>query len=272
MARREPRPPNRIDTALEVDLLLQLAQFILRLAFGLTLGMALVSPKQVTSGYFRNTSYVVLGLGVLGTLVCLSEGMIAAAWLAGVGAFFGYVCSVMWMYEKAIVGRGVLVVASLSMLASAWSAMPSEVSNSEVVATFARYADAPAGGAVLGFTMAAMLLGHWYLNSPTMQIAPLERLLGWVATALIVRALIALLGLALEPGLIENFDGLQWAFLAIRWLSGILGPLLLTWMAWRTLKIPNTQSATGILYVAVITTFTGELSAQLLSAQTLYPL
>ena len=36
-------------------------------------------------------------------------------------------------------------------------------------------------------------------------------------------------------------------------------------MSWQTLKIPNTQSATGILYVAVITTFLGELTAQLLS-------
>ena len=62
------------------------------------------------------------------------------------------------------------------------------------------------------------------------------------------------------------------AFLAIRWLSGIAAPLILAWMSWKTLQIPNTQSATGILYVAVITTFTGELSSQLLTAQVLYPL
>ena len=43
-------------------------------------------------------------------------------------------------------------------------------------------------------------------------------------------------------------------------------------MTWYTLKVPNTQSATGILYVAVITTFLGELSGQLLSATSGYPL
>jgi hypothetical protein len=37
-------------------------------------------------------------------------------------------------------------------------------------------------------------------------------------------------------------------------------------MAWKTLQIPNTQSATGILYVAVIGVFTGELLGLLLSA------
>ena len=46
----------------------------------------------------------------------------------------------------------------------------------------------------------------------------------------------------------------------------------LCWMTARTLKIPNTQSATGILYVVVIMSFTGELTAQLLSAGRAYPL
>jgi hypothetical protein len=43
-------------------------------------------------------------------------------------------------------------------------------------------------------------------------------------------------------------------------------------MAWKTLKIPNTQSATGILYVGVIGTFLGELTAMLLHLDTIYPL
>jgi hypothetical protein len=42
-------------------------------------------------------------------------------------------------------------------------------------------------------------------------------------------------------------------------------------MAWFTLKIPNTQSATGILYAAVVATFLGELMSQLLSASSVYP-
>jgi hypothetical protein len=43
-------------------------------------------------------------------------------------------------------------------------------------------------------------------------------------------------------------------------------------MAWRTLEVPNTQSATGILYVAVIGVFVGELAAALLSAESAFPL
>ena len=39
-----------------------------------------------------------------------------------------------------------------------------------------------------------------------------------------------------------------------------------------TLKIPNTQSATGILYAAVILAFIGELTSQLLTAEARFPL
>jgi hypothetical protein len=48
--------------------------------------------------------------------------------------------------------------------------------------------------------------------------------------------------------------------------------LVLTWLTWQTLKIPNTQSATGILYAAVVLAFIGELTSQLLSAEARYPL
>ncbi|HJN07493.1 MAG: hypothetical protein QGG09_18755 [Pirellulaceae bacterium] len=47
---------------------------------------------------------------------------------------------------------------------------------------------------------------------------------------------------------------------------------MLALMAWYTLKVPNTQSATGILYAGVILTFLGELTSQLLSVDTLYPI
>jgi hypothetical protein len=61
-------------------------------------------------------------------------------------------------------------------------------------------------------------------------------------------------------------------FELLRWSFGLIGVLALLWMTWQTLKIPNTQSATGILYVAVIGTFVGELTGLLLSAESAFPL
>jgi hypothetical protein len=60
-------------------------------------------------------------------------------------------------------------------------------------------------------------------------------------------------------------------FVSLRWLAGLAGVLLMAWLTWQTLKIPNTQSATGILYAGVILAFIGELTSQLLSAQARYP-
>jgi len=53
---------------------------------------------------------------------------------------------------------------------------------------------------------------------------------------------------------------------SLRWLAGLVGLPILLVMARKTLDIPNTQSATGILYVACLAAILGELTAQLLRA------
>jgi len=100
-------------------------------------------------------------------------------------------------------------------------------------------------GLLLGITMATMLLGHWYLNSPTMEMAPLRRLIVLMALAVVLRTIFCSLGLWGEFAYANSFST-QWiAFITIRWTFGLLGVAILTWMAWQTLKIPNTQSATA---------------------------
>ncbi len=122
------------------------------------------------------------------------------------------------------------------------------------------------GGLVLGLTMAAMFLGHWYLNIPTMAIRPLVKLVWLMAGAICLRACVEGTALAMFISQYGWPHGTQWAFIALRWLAGIFGALGLAVMTYKTLQIPNTQSATGILYVAVIATYLGELTALLLVA------
>jgi uncharacterized membrane protein YadS len=90
--------------------------------------------------------------------------------------------------------------------------------------------------------------------------------------AVLLRGALALLGLVLVMTQSSEFGGGMVVFLALRWLAGIAGTLIVAVMARETLRIPNTQAATGLLYVAVITVFLGELAARLLSNQTPYPL
>jgi hypothetical protein len=246
-----------------------LSQFLLRLAFGLAFGMAITPSRQVTSGYFRNHLYVTLGLCTLAALALVQLGS-AAAWFAAAAAVLSFVGAAMWLYESSRPGKIALwLVATCALLAavlgrhSASAASPHQFLEILAVTT---------SGLLLGLVFAAMLLGHWYLNAPGMSLAPLRKLLAAAAVAAILQAIVSVIGIAALWSAQSEISTTWWIFLLLRWSFGICGVLALLWMAWRTLEIPNTQSATGILYVAVIGVFVGELAAALLSAQSAAPL
>jgi hypothetical protein len=110
--------------------------------------------------------------------------------------------------------------------------------------------------------MAGMLLGHRYLTAPGMPLTPLIWLNAGLGLAAVLRCLVSLGALALGIGVLT--ESTYWIWLALRWLAGILGPLAACIMVHRILRYRNTQAATGVLFVAVILTFIGELTADLL--------
>ena len=272
-----------------------LVQFLLRLSFGLAAGMAITSSRQVTSGYFRNHLYVLLGLTALAALLCRS-GAPELFWYTVAAAGLSYVGAVAWLYEKPRFGKTVLVLVSLVSLLAGYKHLEfienaSEFAYSDkylpspnggdqesqqptflATATFFRFVPFVTSGLLLGSTMAAMLLGHWYLNSPTMELTPLRRLILAMAAAVGLQAAVSALGLGAELALVTVLTQRWVLFVILRWAFGLMGVAALAWMSWQTLKIPNTQSATGILYVAVIGTFVGETMALLLSGESLFPL
>ena len=257
-----------------------LVEFLFRLTFGVAVAMGLTPPTQVTSGFFRVHLWVLLGLQTLAALVLFSgpplatsheflpRGTLAAAIAAAV---LSYVGAVIWMYERRTAGK--IAVWLVAALALAGCLLP--LGSSARPAGW-QAADALSGGMLLGSVLAAMLLGHWYLNTPTMQLAPLRRLLVLLAVAVIVRAAVSGSGTWLEMTHHLTRQGSArhtWlVFVGLRWLAGIAGVGALAWLTWQTLKIPNTQSATGILYAAVVLAIIGELTAMLLSAEAMYPL
>jgi hypothetical protein len=247
-----------------------LSQFLFRLAFGMAAAMAASSPRLVTSGYFRVHLYVILGLNTLAAMVAVASPEYAL-WPPVAGAILSYLGAVAWLYEKPLAGRLFLVLVSAVALAGAWRSLAVPPGES-TLRTVLMWADPPTGGLVLGITMAAMLLGHWYLNTPTMQLGPLRRLIALLTLAVLLRMIVCGAGLTVLLASSEPVSFANGLFIALRWLSGLLGTLGLAWMGWQTLKIPNTQSATGILYVAVIATFLGELTSQLLSVELGLPL
>lgn len=252
-----------------------LVQFVAQLSLGMAVCMSVTSPRQVNSGFFRVHLWVIMGMATFASLAVASGGFehawLSQPWILTLCVALGilsYVGAVLWLYEQTRAGQFALGLVALVALALAIAALPSPTGAAS--ATWG-ILDAVTSASVLGSTMTAMLLGHWYLNSPGMDLIPLRRLLRFMMGSLVLRALLVAVGLGwhlqfgTEPSP-EPIKATFWMFLAFRWLSGILIPLGLTWMTWQTLKIPNTQSATGILYAGVILVFIGELVSQLLSS------
>jgi hypothetical protein len=255
-------------------------QFLLRLSFGLAVSMAIVPPQTVSSGFYRVHLWVLMGVNTLAALVTISgratlTGAIVS-WplllgLAVVTAASCYVGSVAWLFERRRLGtrilRGVALTSLLGALAAtAWGSPPA---GPGILLTVL---DVISGGVLLGSALAAMLLGHWYLNSPTMDLAPLKRLVAFLGCAIAARVIICGVGLGLEATTNQGLSATEWTFVAFRWLAGLVGTATMAWMAWRTLRVPNTQSATGILYTGVVLVLLGELVSQLLSVDLAYPL
>jgi hypothetical protein len=182
-----------------------------------------------------------------------------------------YAGAILWLYELSSAGRGMLALIAGLAAVAAVLALPVARGRSIDVVLLGGL-DSLTGGWLLGTTLAAMLLGHWYLNTPSMQLAPLRRLILLLTAAACARGLVSAAGLALHAAAGFPAVRLFATFLAFRWLTGIFGILLLARLAWQTLKIPNTQSATGLLYAGVILVFLGELMSQLLSINARYPL
>jgi len=260
-----------------------LIQFVFRLTFGIALAMGVTSSRYVTSGFYRVHLWVLLGLNTFAALSIYTlyadvdnSAQVLISWqvvlaLAIIIAALSYAGAVVWLYEKAKLGTMlVFAVAAVALMAAAL-ATPWGNTRSTTGIVLA-ILDLGSSGLLLGVTMAAMLLGHWYLNTPTMQLMPLKRLVILMIAAIAARTLVSATGLVMQVRASETLELTFWIFVVFRWLSGLLGTFMLALMTWYTLKVPNTQSATGILYAGVVLTFLGELTSQLLSVDTLYPL
>lgn len=119
---------------------------------------------------------------------------------------------------------------------------------------------------LLGVSLGALLLGHWYLVLPKLPIEELRRMTWALAIGLCIRFLMTT-GMAVhtvwgmsEVDLYRYFAGsTAGIFILMRLLWGTVLPLVLTYLVIQTVRIRSTQSATGLLYVVTLAVFTGEI-------------
>ena len=233
-----------------------IAFFALRLIFGMSLMLCIMPRKCVPSAFFRIMLLVVLGLAALFALTC--PAMLWWGIALGVAAFVGSVC---WLLERRSAGMAAIgTVLALSFITANLL-----TENLTVEANYGHWLprlSALARAATLGAAMTGMLLGHRYLTAPGMPLAPLIWLNAGLGLAAVFRGLVS--AAALASGIAVLSESTYWIWLALRWLAGILGPMAACIMVQRILQYRNTQAATGVLFVAVILTFIGELTGDLL--------
>lgn len=133
--------------------------------------------------------------------------------------------------------------------------------------------------AVLGFASVGMLFGHWYLIDPNLPVDYLKTIVRFLGIALIgelivlflVVGIMALGGHASTQAVATLF-GSDSALLGMRLVLGPVASILLAWMTWQTLKIPQTMAATGLLYIAVMSVLVGEFIGRFILFRTALPL
>jgi hypothetical protein len=239
------------------------------------MGCLLLLPSRVINPRFFRTHFLT-ALALAGLSLAWvrdSADWPLMTWL-GASMVLAFVGSLVWGLEGAPGGRIFIVLTTLALAGSlaGLSGVRSEdftVLRSSLLtphSSLVLLGDATSA-ALLGSALTAMLLGHSYLIAPTMSISPLMRLLAALAAAVLAR--LAVDGYALgcwtaTHSLVSLKSGDAVYLLPLRWLIGFLAPLGLDWMAWQAARIRSTQSATGVLYVAVIFCFLGELTSLLL--------
>lgn len=261
-----------------------LSHFALRLICGICLMLAGIPRKTIASGFFRVQMLIILGLSVL---LCLANDayiphpkdplpgtispptLLTLRWSFGILlGIEGFIGSMLWTLERRTAATrlmfGTLLTALLALGTSTLLTMPQAKVGIPVL-----FASELCSTLVLGAALTGMLLGHSYLTTPTMSISPLSRINLYLGLGTFLRA--AASGMILWTAWTELQSPSYFVWLLLRWTAGILAPLVLSVMTHQILRYRNTQAATGVLFVAVIVTFIGELSATLLTQEARYP-
>jgi hypothetical protein len=241
-----------------------LADFGVRLAFGLIVALILTSWRAVPTRFFRIQTLVILGVLVLAGLdQARAGGTAPAVWIVVAGALLTYMAAVSWGLGLVELGMTTGILAALA--AAVWMADASRSAHAGLWAFNAL--SRGASGFLMGATLTAMLLGHFYLIAPAMPIEPLKRSITMIAAGLAVRCLLAGIGVLIArselfgSGIGQLSPGQT--LLVARWGVGFAIAALSVYLTRRTVQIRSTQSATGILYVTTIFVLFGELTSMI---------
>lgn len=255
--------------------------YLASIAWGCLALLPVVKLQEVGQGFYRFFGFACVALQTLAIgLAILMWPVLApsyrlAAWILGFSLFFT-LC-----FTTAL---------RLRIRALLWTSFLLAVLSGSTVFTYfpwvGQYAllwkslHALSSALLMGSVILAMMLGHWYLVTPKLSITPLKRysalyilLTAWMALLIVSCFIICIHGhgdIAANPFTYRIEQ--EAIFILFRVCWGLLVPLGLAYWIWETVKMKSTQSATGILYAAVVCTIMGEAMGLYLTLITGVPL
>lgn len=271
--------------------------FLIQIAFGSMLTFLVNDREALGPKYFKVSGWIMVGLYGLAGWLCWGAALDPAAqpWQQQLGiavaaatvGMLGFSSVSGW--DQPVIER-VLLLASLA--AGGWAVVLSAnhfIPDAAALTGFEHglaLASAFASSLVLGFTTWGMILGHWYLVAPGLDIKHLAKLVGplpWIFGLQVVASGAALWFMwdhVLGPGHSSLDDVLSRSpervadvlFVWVRIPVGLVVPAVLAVMTQVTVKMEKTQPATGILYAMCVLVYMGDLMGKLVEGSTAVPL
>tara|TARA_B000000477_G_scaffold65515_1_gene54915 strand:+ start:169 stop:960 length:792 start_codon:yes stop_codon:yes gene_type:complete len=124
------------------------------------------------------------------------------------------------------------------------------------------------GSLITSSVFFSMILGHWYLNVVALPISLLRNSIIVLSAGLLLRTIWDIFYLTTTQhvdtyGIAKNtwfflldFDGL---LLLVALFMGNIFPIIINYFVWKTLEVQATQSATGLVYVSIISVLFGDI-------------
>src|SRR5262245_22825608 len=195
-----------------------LAVFCLRLALGMLIALAFLSPRLMHPRFFRTHFLTVLGLGTVAFVMSwmtdfevesLSKHGFDPAYVTllrvveGVAVIASLLGAIVWMFERPLAGwmlPGICMIVQIIALACLGMhqvALRERALHPDASSTVTPLDAAPlvagdlVSAALLGFAVTAMLVGHSYLISPGLTIRPLMGQIAGLGVALLARIAVA---------------------------------------------------------------------------------
>ncbi len=258
--------------------------FLVHLGVGVTLVLAWVG-REAGVKFFRfnaGTAALLIGAGfalrpesensstlhtAATALLIIAEAALVVYW-ATIGRMLARIRPAL-LWTAIVAGVGAVILQALEISGDAPGLMP--------LLTVASFLSSVA---LLGGACGAMVLGHWYLVVPSLDVAHLQSIVrlhigSTVVRVVVVATAVMIAIVAWQPGA-PNFEryifSIDGIFFWQRVAFGLAGPSVLSYLTWETAKIQATQSATGILYVDFFTVVVGEVLAKYLLLSTKVPL